>query len=121
MTDTLTPQQLFFKQVEKEVAQSPMLHLLFRSFSNRQDIIYRMKEERPEDGVLLDFISNSFGIHGGGSLNPSGWYEYKGGQNPLLEIQDRQFKVIHKLEGKQLVSAFRSVFKIPAGNQLELF
>ena len=120
MIDTLSPQQLFFEQIEQEVQQNPILHLLYRYFRNRQETIYQMKEANPSDAMLLDFISNAFGISGGGSLTPEGWYEYAGGKHPRIEIQDSQFKTTHKLEGKHLVSAFRQVYCIH-GDQLSLF
>ena len=121
MTDTdQNPQQLFFEQIKQEAAQSPILKQLFRMFLIRQDAIYKMKDENPSDELLLDFIDNAFGIYGGGSLNPEGWYEYAGGKKPRLEIQDRQFNTTHKLEGQQLVKAFRQVFRLH-GNQLSLF
>jgi len=120
MTDAENQQTIFFEQIEDEVKKSPILHLLYSYFSSRQDAIYQMKDEQPSDEILLEFISNAFGILGGGSLNPEGWYEYAGGKHPRLEIQDRQFKTTHKLEGKQLVGAFRQVFRLH-GDQLSLF
>lgn len=121
MTDPAiqTPQELFFEQIGLEIGHSPILHQLHCSFRNRQDAIWQMKEAKPSDETLLAFISNAFGIWGGGG-RPEGWYEYKGGKNPHLLIQNRQFEITHKLEGKQLVNAFRQIYRVQ-GDQLSLF
>lgn len=120
MNDTKTNQQLFFEQAEKEAAAKPILQLLHRYFINRQDKIFVMKAEMQSDEIIRDFISNAFGIYGGGSME-NGWYEYAGGTNPRLELQDKQFNLIDRIEGQKLVSAFRSLYHIPKDGQLCLF
>ncbi len=109
------------ENADQELLKNPVLKQLHHYFSNRQTAIEALKEQQPNDELIREFIGNAFGIYGGGSLNPEGWYEYSGGKNPRLEIQDRNFTLTHKLEGQQLIAAFRLVFKIPAGNQLNLF
>lgn len=120
MTDTKTEQQLFFDQVAKEAAAKPMLKLLHRYFTSGQAVIFRMKSETCTNEALHEFISDAFGIWGGGSLE-NGWYEYTGGSKPRLLLQDKEHITIAKLEGQQLVAAFRALYRIPENGQMYLF
>ena len=107
---------------DKEVLlQNPALNLLSRFFASREESLSELKAGEPDDEAIRDYIGNVFGIMGGGSLNPSGWYEYKGGKHPCLEIQDKDFNTVKRLEGMELVNAFRLVFDILKGQQLSLF
>lgn len=120
MTQEQTEQQLFFEQAAKDAAHSPIMGLLHRYFTSRQDAIFQLKAQQQGDDVLLDFISNAFGIWGGGSLE-NGWYEYAGGAKPHLELQDKAFNPVARIEGQQLIRAFRSLYRIPSDGQLSLF
>lgn len=105
----------------EDLLQNPILQLLQRFFENRQEAVEQLKSSQPSDELIRDYIADTFGIWGGGSMQPSGWYEYAGGKNPRLEIQDREFNLIKRLEGKELVQAFRLVYDLPKGEQLSLF
>lgn len=106
---------------KEALLQNPALKLLSGFFTNRTASLCELKESAPDDETIRAYISNAFGIMGGGSLNPSGWYEYKGGKHPHLEIQDKDFNTIKRLQGQELVDAFRLVFDVPKGQQLSLF
>ena len=105
----------------EDFLQNPILQLLQRFFVNRQDGLQQLKDSQPGDELIRDYIAGVFGIWGGGSMQPSGWYEYSGGKHPRLEIQDKEFNTVQRLEGAALVQAFRMVYDLPKGQQLSLF
>ena len=106
---------------KETLLQNPALNLLSRFFASREASLSELKSVAPDDEAIRAYIGNAFGIMGGGSLNPSGWYEYKGGKHPCLEIQDKDFNTVKRLQGQELVDAFRLVFDVPKGQQLSLF
>ncbi|HTN46360.1 MAG TPA: hypothetical protein VL098_08445 [Flavipsychrobacter sp.] len=105
----------------EDLLQNPILQKLHSFFENRQDSLQQLKRSDPSDEMIRDYIADVFGIWGGGSMQPSGWYEYAGGKHPHLEIQDRHFNLVKRLEGKELINAFRLVYELPKGQQLSLF
>lgn len=115
-----TAQQLFLEQMQKVSGESPVLQNLSSVFKHYQEKILQMQKEMPPDEILVAFIGNVFGIFGGGSME-DGWFEYAGGSNPRIVIKNKDFVILQKLEGQQLVVAFRNIFNIPANGQLNLF
>lgn len=109
-----------FQKAEELAGANPIMMKLCSFFRRHGEEITTMQQTMASDETLREFISNVFGIWGGGSLE-EGWYEYAGGSKPRLEIQDRNFKSLQKMEGQQIVSAFRHLFNIPANGQLNLF
>lgn len=123
MTKAQKRAKQYFQEIEQNMPDIFILKKLHSFFQNRKEIVMHLVDTHADDETIRQTISDVFGIMGGGSNGkgePKGWYDYAGGKNPRLTIQDKDFVTVDELKGQKLIDAFRNLYRI-ADKQLYLF
>ena len=112
----------YMMEVERDMPDGFVYKRLHWFFKNKKELLLNLADSSADDETIRAFISDVFGIYGGGSMDdPKGWYEYSGGKDPRLTFQNSDFVITEELKGRRLLEAFRTIYKIRRGGQLSLF